>query len=142
LNQSSDPFVLGGYAYCEIDNDNTNISAANAAFGTHYTENLSRAGNFPSAANSGSVDENELQAVAFVHYVDGVACCTGQLAYNRAFAAHDGVNKRRFTYIRPTNDRDRERMLNVRSAFTGATADKRWMIDVSRRGELQFDCVQ
>ena len=28
------------------------------------------------------------------------------------------------------------------SAFAEATADKCWMIDVSRRGELQLDCVQ
>ena len=118
------------------------IRAANAAFGTHYAENLSRAGNFPSAANSGSVDENELQAVAFVNYVDGVACCAGQLAYNRAFAAHDRVDKRRFTNIGPTDDRDRDWTLNLRSAFAEATADKCWMFDASRRGELQFDCVQ
>src|SRR4029077_3639635 len=152
LNQSGDPFVLGRYAYCEIDNENTNISAANAALGTHYTENLSRTGNFSPPADSGSVDKNELQAVAFVHYVDRVACCAGQLAYNRAFAAHDGVDKRRFTYVRPTDDRDRDWMLNVRSAFTGSTADKcliclrrgygGHVFDDSRRGELRFDCVQ
>ena len=129
LNQSGDPFVLGRYAHRQIDDENTNISAANAAFGTHYAENLSRAGNFPSAADSGSVDENELQAVAFVHYVDGVACCAGQLAYNRAFAAHDGVDKRRFTYIRPTDDRDRDWMLNrsirLRRGYGGQVLDDR-----------------
>src|SRR4030095_8251594 len=110
----------------QIDDENAKISAANAAFGTHHAENLSRAGNFPPAANSGSVDENELRANAFVHYVDGVACGAGQLAYNGALATYDGVDKRRFTYVRPTDDGDRNWMLNVRSAFTGATADKCW----------------
>src|SRR5260370_11316781 len=142
LNQSGDPFVLGRDTHRQIDDENAKISSANAAFGTHHAQNLSRAGNFPSPANSGGVDKNELQSVAFVHYVDGIACWAGEFANNGAFAAHDGGDKRRFTYIRPTDDRDRNPMLNVRSAFTRPMADKCWMIDVSRRGELQFDCVQ
>src|SRR5213076_1431946 len=85
LNQSGNSFVLGRYAHCEIDNENTNISAANAAFGAHHAENLSRAGNFPTPADSGSVDKNELPAILLINYVDGVACCTGQFAHNGAF---------------------------------------------------------
>src|SRR3982750_3580653 len=82
LNEPSDPFVLGRHADRKIDDENTNISAANAALGAHHAENLSRAGNFPSAAGSGGVDENELQAVAFIHYVDGIACRAREFAYN------------------------------------------------------------
>src|SRR6185369_868322 len=87
LNQSGDSFVLRCYAHRKIDNENTNISAANAALGTHHAENLSGAGNFSSASDSGGVDENKLKAVAFVNYVDGIACRARQFAYNCALTA-------------------------------------------------------
>src|SRR5204863_2513779 len=92
LNQTGDPFVLRRDAHDQIDDQNAKISAANAAFGTHYAENLSRARNFPPAPDPGGVDENELTSIPLINYVDGVACCTRQLADNRAFAAHNGVN--------------------------------------------------
>src|SRR5262249_46218477 len=106
LNQPGDAFVLGCHAHREIDNENANSSAANATFRAHHAEDLSRAGNLPTPADSSSVDENELPAIAFVNYIDGVACCAGQLAYNGAFAADDGVDERRFTNVRPTDDPD------------------------------------
>src|SRR5262249_16188575 len=114
LNLSGDPFVLCRNTHGKIDDENAKISPTNAAFGAHHAENLSRSENFPPSANSGSVDENELQAVAFISYVDGIACRAGQFAYNRAFAANDGVDKGRFTDVRPADDCDRNWMFNVR----------------------------
>ena len=89
-----------------------------------------------------AADTANLAAIPVINYIDGVACCAGQFAHNRAFAAHDGVDKRRFTNVRSTDNRDRDWMLNVRCPFGEASADKWWMFDVSRRGELPFDCIQ
>ena len=96
------------------------ISAANASFCAHHAENLNRTRMFSTPANSGGVDENELPAVALVNNVDGVARGSGQFAHNRALAAHDGVNERGFTHVWPTDDRNRDWMFNVRSAFAEA----------------------
>jgi hypothetical protein len=91
LNQPPDSLVLCRHADGQIDNKNAKISPANAAFGTHHAENFSRAGNLSAPADSGSVNENELPAIPFINYIDRVACCAGQLADDRTFAAYDGV---------------------------------------------------
>ena len=114
LDQSRDPFILGSDAHGEIDNENAKISSANTPFGAHDAENLSRTRMSSAPANSGRVDKNEGPAVALVKNVDRVACCAGQLAYNRTFAADDGIDQRRFTNVRPTDDRDRDWTFSVR----------------------------
>ena len=90
LRKSQKPVLL---VINKIDNENTQISAANAALCAHHAEHLHRTRMFATPADSRRVNENELSRVALVKNVNGVASRPGQLAHDCALSAHNGIDK-------------------------------------------------
>src|SRR4029453_6138094 len=132
LKQAFDPFVLCCYAHCYIDNQDTEVGAANAPFRAHHAENFNRTGMFSASADSCGVDKEKFLTIVLVRNVDGVTCSSRQLAHNGAIAAHNRINQRRFAHIRPANDRYRNRMLEARG----------WMLNASGCWQKSINCFE
>src|SRR5262249_27070206 len=93
LDQTSDSFVLRGYACRKIDNKNAEISAADASFSADDAENFNRARTFAASADSSSVDEQKLLTIPPIRNVDGVASRSRHLADDRPLALYNGIDE-------------------------------------------------
>ena len=83
-DDSSNAAILGGDASGPIDNQRTNVSAANAPLGAHHAEDFDRVVDLRATADARRVDQIKVLAPEFVGDVDGITGRARDVAYDRA----------------------------------------------------------
>src|SRR6188472_1617061 len=69
---------------------------------------------FAALSNSGRIDEQIPFPVAFVLDIDCIPCRARNFTYNRPAIPQQCIDQRRLPGVRPPNDRDGDRMFEVR----------------------------
>ena len=63
------------------------------------------------SANPRRIDEDEFFAAPLIGNIDRIACRSREVAHNRSPILQDRIDEGRFADIRPSHDREREKML-------------------------------